>query len=150
MRTRDKFVNLPAADIINHRSGNKTIDPIYKIPEDKITEDCIAAVAEQLGISKGVVREIHNFQWAKVKEGTDTFRTIHVSKFFKLRLSQFKVPMYIDEIKEEIAYIEGRLEESLRPTKRKELQEKKKVLEEKIEVLNVQLAKCVQRKQKNI
>lgn len=150
MRTRDKFINLPAADIINHRSGNKTIDPVYKIPEDKIAEDCIAAVAKQLGISKEVVREIHNFQWARVKQGTDTFRTIHVSKFFKLRLSQFKVPIYIDELKEEIAYIDERLEGMLKPSKKKELQEKKKALEEKIELLNIQLAKCVQRKQKNV
>lgn len=150
MRTRDKFVNLPAADIVNHRSGNKTIDPVYKIPEDKIAEDCIAAVAKQLGMSKEAVREIHNFQWARVKQGTDTFRTIHVSKFFKLKLSKFKVPIYIDELKEEIAYIDERLEGMLKPSKKKELQEKKKALEEKIELLNVQLAKCVQRKQKNV
>jgi hypothetical protein len=142
MRTVDKYANLPAADVVN-----KNIDPSLKIPEDRITEDCIAAITQKLGFSEKIVREVHNFQWAKVKEGTDTFRTIYVSKFFKLRLSSQKVPHYINELQKEISQIDQKIK-CVNGNDKKKFQEQKREIEKKIEVLKVQVNKCMQQNKK--
>lgn len=149
MRIVDKYKNLPDADIANRKNATqKYIDPVYKIPEDRINEQCIVAVAKKLGVGKDIVRQIHDFQWAKVKEATDTFRLIHVSKFFKLRLVEHKALAYIEEMKKDIAYIDERLEGTIRAPRRREFEEKRIVLTEKIKVLEVQLTKCTQNKKK--
>jgi hypothetical protein len=142
MRTPDKYINLPAADVIN-----KVIDPSTRIPEDRITEDCVNAIAKKLGVNPSIVHEIHNFQWAKVKEGTDTFRTIYVSKFFKMRLSSHKVVHYIEEIKKQIKQVDEKMK-YVKGYDKKKVQEERKMLEEKIEVLKIQVNKCTQKNKK--
>lgn len=149
MRIVDKYKKLPDADTANRRGATQMqVDSVYKIPEDRINEDCIAAVSKKLGIPKSIIRQIHDFQWAKIKEGTDTFKLIHVSKFFKLRLIEHKALAYIEELKKEILHIDERLQGTIRTARRKEFEEKKIVLTEKIKTLQVQLAKCTQNKKK--
>lgn len=138
MRTIDKYINSPGAGI-----EGKNIDTSSSIPEDRITENCVNSIAKKLGIHPDIVHEVHNFQWAKVKEGADAFKTIYVSKFFKLRLSKQKVQHYITEIEKQMSQLDEKMK-YVKSNDKKKIQQQKNALQEKIEVLKVQLNKCMQ------
>lgn len=135
MRTTDKYLNLPSLDI----TKGCDIDQVFKIHEERITEECIEHVSKKLGMSKAQVREIHNFQWAKVKEAIDNMKMVYVYKFFKIRISPYKGRKYVEELKKEIAYLDEKIENSLKESKRKELKVKKKELEDRVAVLEKQI-----------
>jgi|APFre7841882654_1041346.scaffolds.fasta_scaffold00931_10 hypothetical protein len=121
----------------------------FRIPEQKIGEECITAIAKQKGINENIVRSIHDFQWAMIKEGTDTFRTIFASKFFKLKLSEHKVNGFIKKIDTEIKELEDRYENVIGSDARKKLHDKIIERQNIIKTLREQLAKCMQKDKKS-
>ena len=140
MRNKDKYINVPARDAIG-----KTIDPFTSIQEDRISNACIKSVAKKLNVSESLVEEIHNFQWAKVKEGAESFKLMHISKFFKLRLSKQKAPHYLDQLKKELSDLEEKMICATSSEKTK-IAKQKESLQVKINLLETQINKCFKNK----
>lgn len=121
----------------------------FRIPEQKIVDACVVAIAKEKGVSESLVRTIHDFQWSTIKQGTDTFRTVFASKFFKLKLSEHKVNGLIKKIDIEIKELEERYEEAIGPDARKRLHDKIMERQDIIKTLREQLAKCMQKDRKS-
>lgn len=139
MYSRDEY-----ADKLDRDLKNK-VDDSYKIPEDRIGENAIRAVAKKLGLSENAVARVHDFQWAQVNKGANELGLIHVSKFFKLRMMPNKVAKYIQNLESELEELNERYE-IVGKTRKKQIEERRKEIREMIPQLKHQIGRSVQKR----
>jgi len=130
------------------KSAGEKIDDVFKIPEQRISEDCIKAVAKQMGISEDVARKVHDFQWFEVKKASDEMKLIHVSKFFKLKFFEKTSLTYIKAMEKELEDLNQKYEYTPVKKRKEYIEEKRQELRDKINTLQTQLSKSIQKKKK--
>lgn len=139
MHNRDEYI-----DKVD-RSVKRPIDPIYKIPEDRIAELAIQNVAKKHGVSESIVAKIHDFQWAQVNKSVSELKLVHVSKLFKFKMIENKTKKYIQHLEKQINQLDEKYLIVSRH-KRKDVEAKKNEIREVIKQLQKQLGRSIQSK----
>jgi hypothetical protein len=139
MYSRDEYANKLDRDV------KREIEPCFKIPEDRIGENAVKAIAKKLGLSENTVARIHDFQWSQVNKGLDEMGLVHVSKFFKIKMMPNKVAKYVTNLEKELEELNERYE-IVGKTRKKQIEERRVEIRKAIAQLNHQVGRSVQKK----
>lgn len=139
MYSRDKYADKLDRDV------KQEIDSCFKIPEDRIGENAVKAIAKKFNLSENAVAKIHDFQWAQVNKGTSELALIHVSKFFKLKMIPNKVNRLTNNLEKQLEELDESYE-IVPKARKKQIEEKRSVIRKTITQLKYQIGRSVQKK----